>query len=131
MHLHPKGALNMRILSIAIAVLGVLPFVAPAADISGKWKASFTTPDGQQRENTFDFKVDGDKLTGTVSSALGEVPIQDGKIGGDNISFSVTRNFGGNEVKILYKGKVSGDEIKLKVEAGERSFEMTAKRAAS
>ena len=70
-------------------------------------------------------------LTGTVSSPRGESPISDGKVDGDNISFSVIRNFGGNEIKFLYKGKVSGNEIKFTVEAGERSFEMTAKRAES
>ena len=121
--------MNMRTLGLAIALWSVFAFSACAADVSGKWKASFTTPDGQQRENTFDFKVNGDKLTGTVASAMGEVPIQDGKVSGDEISFSVTRNFGGNDVKILYK--VSDDQIQLKVEAGERKFEMTAKRAAT
>jgi hypothetical protein len=123
--------MNMRTLGIAITLWSVFVFSACAADVSGKWKASFTTPDGQQRENTFDFKVNGDKLTGTVASAMGEVPIQDGKISGNEISFSVTRNFGGNEVKILYKGQVSDNQIQLKVEAGELKFEMTAKRAAT
>ena len=49
----------MRILTIAC----ILALVAFAADVSGKWRAEFTTPDGTQRVNTFTFKVDGDKLT--------------------------------------------------------------------
>ena len=49
-----------------------------AADISGTWKAEFTTPDGTQRTNTFVFKVDGANLTGTVAGAQDETPIKDG-----------------------------------------------------
>jgi len=99
-----------------------------AADVAGKWKAEFTMPDGQTRTSLFTFKVEGDKLTGTVSSPRGDAPIQEGKVSGDEISFVVVREFAGHEVRIHYKGKVSGDELKLTVEFGERSFEMTAKR---
>src|SRR5437899_1896232 len=57
---------------ISIAVMGcALSVVAVAADVSGKWRAEFTTPDGTQRINTFTFKVDGNKLTGTVAGAQG------------------------------------------------------------
>jgi hypothetical protein len=114
--------------ALILAVL--LALAALAADVSGKWKASFTTPDGQTRENVFTFKVDGDKLTGTVAGARGEAPIADGKVKGDEVSFSVTRSFGDQQMKMLYKGKVSGDEIKftVEVEGGDRTFEMTAKR---
>jgi hypothetical protein len=65
------------------------------------------------------------------SSALGEAQIADGKASGDTISFSVTRNIGGDEVKLVYKGKVAGDEIKFTVEGGDRNFEMVAKRVAT
>lgn len=101
-----------------------LPFRAVAADISGKWKAEFTTPDGTARTNTFTFKVDGAKLTGTVAGTQDETPIQNGVISGDEISFTAERPFG----KFTYKGKVTGNEIKLKVQFNENSFEITAKR---
>ena len=121
----------MRKLTVLLSLLALFTLCASAADINGKWKATFTTPNGDTRENTFDFKADGDKLTGTVQGAQGPgAPLQDGKISGDDISFSVTRNFGGNEVKIGYKGKVSANEIKFTVSfgGGDRTFEMTAKR---
>ncbi|HUJ21933.1 MAG TPA: hypothetical protein VLX58_10450 [Bryobacteraceae bacterium] len=122
----------MKILAIGITILGVFALTLPAADITGKWTASFTTQDGRQRENTWNFKVDGDKLTGTVTSdVLGEAPLNDGKVNGDEVSFSVLREIGGNTVKILYRGKVSGDEIKFKVEGGRRNLEITAKRVTS
>ncbi len=117
----------MKVRTTLFVILAMAAAVV-AAEVAGKWKAEFTTPDGQTRSSLFTFKVEGDKLTGTVSSPRGEAPIQEGKVSGDEISFVVVREFGGNEVRIHYKGKVSGNELKLTVDFGERSFEMTAKR---
>jgi len=117
--------MKARIIPVVVITLAL---AALAAEVAGKWKAEFTTPDGQTRSSLFTFKVEGDKLTGTVSSPRGDAPIQEGKVSGDEISFVVVREFGGNEVRINYKGKVSGNELKLTVDFGERSFEMTAKR---
>jgi len=97
---------------------------AAAADIGGKWKAEFTTPDGTQRVSTFTFKVDGATLTGMVAGGQDETPIKNGKIEGDEISFSAERPFG----TFNYTGKVSGKEIKLKVTFNDQSFDMTAKK---
>jgi hypothetical protein len=113
----------MKRLILTFVALGSL-IAMFAADISGKWKADFQTPDGTARSNTFTFKVEGEKLTGIVAGSQDETPIQDGKISGDDISFSAERPFG----KFTYKGKVSGAEIKLKVEFGDNSFDIVAKR---
>jgi len=115
--------MKYRLLWLA-AALGALLSVATAADVSGKWKAEFTTPDGTARVNTFTFKVEGAKLSGTVAGGQDETPIKDGKISGDDISFSAERPFG----TFTYSGKVSGNEIKLKVTFNDQSFDMTAKR---
>jgi uncharacterized lipoprotein YehR (DUF1307 family) len=119
-----------RKLLVAFAVAGLLAAVAAAADIDGKWKSEFTTPNGETRTTTYTFKADGDKLTGTVSGRQGDTAITEGKISGDEISFVVVRNFRGEERKIEYKGKVSGDEIKLTVTFGPDMppREMVAKR---
>jgi hypothetical protein len=98
-----------------------------AADISGKWRAEFTTPDGTQRVNTFTFKMDGGKLTGTVAGSQDETPIQNGAVAGDEISFTADRPFG----NFKYKGKISGDQIKFQVEFGDSKYDMTAKRLPS
>jgi hypothetical protein len=68
---------------------------------------------GQSMELGFTFKAAGSTLTGTSVGPQGEEsPISDGKIDGDNISF-VVKVTGQMEMKINYKGKISGDEIKL------------------
>jgi len=106
--------------------------LAWAADVNGKWTAQVPGRDGQTRELTFTFKAEGEKLTGTMSGQRGDSEITDGKISGDQISFTVKINLQGNERKFLYKGTVSGDEMKVTrtVEGGNQPpQEFTAKRA--
>jgi len=87
-----------------------------AADVSGKWKGTAETQFGKV-ERTFVFKVDGAKLTGETSSdRFGNSTIQDGKVDGDNLSFTIHVTFQGNEADVSYKGKASGDTIKFTVE---------------
>ena len=121
--------MRISVLFMFAALVGLLAVVASAADIDGKWKSEFNTPDGQTRTTTFTFKADGEKLTGTVSGRQADTPITDGKISGDEISFVVVRNMGGEERKIQYKGKLAGDEIKLTMSFGDMPpREMVAKR---
>jgi hypothetical protein len=121
----------MRRLLTTTVLLGLLSLAALAADVTGKWVAQVPMRNGQTRELTFNFKVDGDTLTGTVITPRGEREISEGKISGDQVSFTQTMEFRGNTVKILYQGTVSGDAIKFtrSREGGERSQEFTANRA--
>ena len=114
--------LKTTVLTILIAVLAL---VAAAADVSGKWTGQVPSR-GESAPATFTFKVDGDKLTGTMSGAQGEAPIQDGKASGDKISFSM---MGGN-AKVVFEGTVSGNEIKMtRQREGGQAREFTLKRA--
>jgi hypothetical protein len=124
-----EGARTMKSLWI-LALMAVCSLAALASDASGTWKATVETPNGAM-ENTFTLKVDGDKLTGTITMGqFGEAPISEGKVDGDNVSFLVVREFNGNQFRINYKGKVAGDEMKLsgEVVGMDRTFEMTATR---
>ena len=63
---------------------------------------------------TFNLKAEGSSLSGTVVGPMGnENQIIDGKVDKDNVSFAVKVNRMGNEMKINYKGTVSGDEMKI------------------
>jgi hypothetical protein len=108
----------------------VFASVLIAADVSGNWKGTAETQFGTV-ERTFAFKVDGNKLTGETSSdRFGKSTIEDGEVDGDNLSFTITVNFQGNEAKAHYKGKVNGDTIKFTVEVPgvDQTIEYTAKR---
>ena len=115
-----------------LALVGLFVFVAAAADVDGAWTAQVPGRQGNTMETTFNLKAEGNTLTGNVKTERGEVPISDGKINGDEISFVTVMNFNGNEFRILYKGKVSGNEIKFtrQREGGQgRTSEFTAKKA--
>jgi len=93
------------------------------ADLVGTW--SWTQPGrqgGADRTNTLTFKKEGEKLVGTLSTpgrgggAPVEVKIDDAKLAGDDVSFSVTRETQNGKIVSKYTGKLSGDSIKGKVE---------------
>lgn len=103
-----------RSTGIACSFVALLAISCSSAGINGKWVADLPGREGQTRQQTFNFKAEGNKLTGTVTGRQGaETPISDGEINGDDISFSVTQNVRGNEVKVVYKGKLAGKEIKF------------------
>ena len=88
----------------ALLVCCVTVAFAAFADLSGKWKGVLKFNDMKIPLN-YTFKVDGEKLTGSIGSDQGENPISDGKIKGNDFSF--TLDFNGE--KIPHTGKYYGD----------------------
>ncbi len=89
---------------------------ARAADVDGKWSGSVDTPMGPIQVG-FTFKADGPALTGTTTGPDGaELPIKNGKIDGDKISFVVTIDFGGMMFDLNYTGVVAADTTKLTID---------------
>ena len=115
-----------------LAIFAAFAITASAADISGNWKATAEGHNGAM-ERTFTFKVDGNKVTGeSTSQMMGKSPISEGKIEGDTVTFVLTGKFGDQEVKLNYKGKISGNEIKFTSEmaggGGGQAIQWTAKK---
>jgi hypothetical protein len=111
------------------ALLLVLAISALAADVAGKWSASFDTQIGVQKY-TYTFKVDGAKLTGTAESQFGKTEITEGAVKGDEISFTENLDYQGNALTITYKGKIAGDEINFTRNVADMvTEEFVAKRA--
>jgi hypothetical protein len=99
-----------------------------AADIDGKWTATYEVQ-GNSITTAWEIKADGNKLTGKASSSLGEREITDGKIEGNNVSWTENVDAGGIAIKVTCKGTLNGDEIKLTREVAELgATEVTAKR---
>ncbi|HEY8929482.1 MAG TPA: hypothetical protein VIM55_09845 [Mucilaginibacter sp.] len=84
------------------------------ADISGKWSGTITTPDGQAIPVSYNFKVDGDKLSGTADSPQGSVSIDEGKITGDTFAFKV--NVSGTDYP--HTGKIYADSLAMDIDFG-------------
>ena len=65
--------------------------------------------------------MEAEKLIGVVTAPnrdgqTTEIKIKDGKLKGDEISFTVIREFADIKMTTKYTGKVSGDAIKGKIE---------------
>jgi hypothetical protein len=118
----------MSRLVICLAVVLATVATAFGADISGSWTASFETQVGTQNY-TYTFKVEGNKLTGTAKSNLGEGTLDMGTVNGDEVAFVEHLNYQGMQLDIPYKGKVSGDEIMFTRTIMGTPEQLVAKRA--
>jgi opacity protein-like surface antigen len=119
-----------RVLSLVV-MLALVLVAAPAraADIDGKWSGSFDTPMGAVMVG-FTFKADGGALTGTTTGPDGaEVPLKNGKIDGDKISFVVSLDFGGMPFDLNYTGVVMGDTVQLTADFMGMPFSFAVKKA--
>lgn len=112
-----------------ILILSVFCLVSAwAADIDGKWSATYETQMGSIT-TTWDLKADGAKLTGKATSSLGTRDLSEGKIEGKAVSWVEVVDAGGTSIRIVCKGTLSGDEIKLTRVVGEvGTNEVVAKR---
>lgn len=112
--------------SAALAV-ALFAGMASAAGIDGTWVGTVG-----QSEITFDFKANGEKLTGTLDNAAapGATEIRDGKVKGEEISFNVVRTLNNAETTVPWTGKLVGDELRLQrgAVAGNAVAEVVAKR---
>ena len=94
-----------------------------AAGVDGKWSGErkITTPDGEERTmtTTLELKSDGGALTGKMSMGpRGDADIQDGKVDGNKITFSVKMSTQRGDFTSNFEGTVSGDEMTLNRQGG-------------
>ena len=130
-------------LLFVISILLVASFALMAADVSGKWTFEQPGRGGNPgRPVTITLKADGSTLTGTMpAGGRGGAPadpiaISDGKVDGNNISFTVKREMNGNTMITKYEGTLAGDELKLKITRNGQdgtpvTTEVVAKRSAT
>ena len=119
----------MRRIILPLSLLLLIAAPAFAADVDGKWSGTVSTPMGDLPVG-FEFKSDGAMLTGTtLGPDGGTVPIKNGKVEGDKISFMVTFDFGGMAIDLSYTGVVTASEIKMNIDFMGMPFEFTVKKA--
>ena len=98
------------------------------SSIAGEWDAEMTTPGGV-RSFKIVFQVEGEKLTGTVKRASGDVPLT-GTIRGDTVRFSYAVLYNDNALELTMVAVVSGDTMKGTVDfAGAGQDQFSARRA--
>ena len=103
------------ILLVLGLVLAVAPIVAQDAaksnpvDITGSWELTVESPQGPMAI-TADFKQDGETLTGTHVSEMGESPLK-GTVKGTDVEYTLTIDMGGQQISIVHKAKVDGQTM--------------------
>ncbi|MBA3769526.1 MAG: hypothetical protein H0X08_03350 [Blastocatellia bacterium] len=83
---------------------------ANAANIGGVYSINIEIP-GQALSATLTFVQSGSAFTGTMVSQLGTTPFSDGRVSGNNFTFSGVVQFGGANLDVTVSGRASGNEI--------------------
>jgi hypothetical protein len=99
----------------AVVLLGLtLPGQLLASDMAGNWKWQITPQGGDAIDMSARFNVDNGKLTGKFLDGFDQqtFDIKDGKVDGDNVSFTITRPINDMTITVTYAGKLDGDTIK-------------------
>lgn len=102
------------------AALGATLFAQDAGekpvDVSGTWKWQLPSPRGP-RHITLTLKQVGQTLSGTIKGAqTDEVPIEEGSIKGDQVTFKVKREANGTVITTVYVATVTDAVLKGKSE---------------
>ena len=99
---------------------------APSA--AGKWNMVTQTDQGATNA-VIDVKVDGKKVTGTISSQMGEAPIAGEWVDGV-LTFSMTMNGNGGSMELWFTAKLKdADNMTGEIDFGQGKLSFTATRA--
>ena len=99
------------------------------ADVDGTWDTIVKSPLGDQK-STLTVKSDGSTFTGTNAGAMGSVDIDDGKVDGNTISWTMKMTVP-MPMTLDCTATIDGDTLTGSVGAGAfGSFPMTGTRAA-
>ena len=96
---------------LALSVAPARPLAFQSASVAGSWDVTIDSPQGQ-RTVVMVIKKDGEKLTGVMKSQTGERPLDSVAVKGDEITWVITRQVGGQDMVMTYKGKVEKDSMK-------------------
>ena len=120
----------MRSLAILALCAAVSALAQRGGDPSGVYKGEMATSTGKV-ENTLVLKVEGHKVTGTLTNQYGVLPLIDGAMDQDDLFFVVVVNDEGHDFRMVYRGRIFDSEFQFKVEAGERRLDWIAGKVAS
>ena len=123
----PFSKLHLFILMFILMANAMFPAITMAIDVTGTWKAEIETQVGKFKY-TYIFKQEGTVITGKILSEMegekNETVVLEGKLNGDIIEFTEMMKFQDMDLKINYKGKVTGDEISFTRQVGEFATEV-------
>jgi hypothetical protein len=119
----------MRSSTIILALIAVFAFVAvPSTQtgLNGDWTLNFNAPQGPI-EAAASFKVEGEKVTGTVEGPTGSASLE-GKVKGNTFTFTFEVQTQQGPMSIAIEGAVDGDALKGTFNFGQGTADFTGKR---
>ena len=116
------------LLKVAACAILALGSVAQAqdkkADPTGTWTWSQPGRNGgPERKSTLKLKLEGDKVTGTLTAPgsggqMSDLAISEGRLKDGEISFAVSREFLGNKITANYNGNPSSQKARSSSQFG-------------
>jgi len=97
----------------------------PKGDITGKWKLSYTTPEGLE-ESTADLTMDKDgTISGSLTSHRGTANIISGYLSGDKFSFTINIVLEEGATDVTFTGTFDGSSMKGSIAVMGMSLDFT------
>jgi hypothetical protein len=86
-----------------------------ATDLTGIWTGQAPGRRDQLEDLAFQFKLEGQTLTGKMFGDEFDLPIEEGALAGDQVKFVVitTNYYSGNKTKTVFTGTIRGNELEL------------------
>jgi imidazolonepropionase-like amidohydrolase len=84
----------------------------PKGDLTGKWKLSYTTPDGPEESTAEIVMAKDGALSGSLSSPRGNANIISGYLSADKFSFTINLPIEGSPTDVLFTGTFDGTSMK-------------------
>jgi len=101
------------------------PSDPPKGDLTGKWKLSFTTPQGQE-EATAELAMQPDGiLTGSLASDRGTGSVFSGWVSRVKFSFTINISIEGSSGDVVFTGTFEGTSMKGSIQAMGYTFEFS------
>jgi hypothetical protein len=100
--------------AFVVAALAPMTLAADKPSPEGTWKWTVSR-NNQDMTFTLKLKLEGDKLTGTITAGTRDTAITEGKFADGAVTFSVVREGQNGKMTTKYEGKLDGDTIKGKI----------------
>jgi imidazolonepropionase-like amidohydrolase len=103
----------------------------PKGDITGKWKLSYTTPEGRE-ESTADLTMEKDgTISGTITSNRGTTSIISGYLSVDKFSFTINFPLDQGPTDVTFSGTFDGTSLKGSISVLGLSLDFTGVKPTS
>ncbi|HVW98301.1 MAG TPA: hypothetical protein VHA56_20210 [Mucilaginibacter sp.] len=116
-----------KIIFTALLACSFFTVFATIEGMNGKWTGLLKTDQGDEYPLLYNFKINGNQLTGTAKTPKGDKPIYDGVINGNTFSFYVLIG----DMEIDHSGKFYGDSVGVDISLGDIKSHATLLKAST